>query len=98
MSLKLARVVVSSLYQLAIICIEQMAVGNALILATGRRAAIVENSKNQNQVHLCRRCGRKLKSEESKSRGMGESCYKKWIAEHGHKKLFNLKQSGGNLK
>lgn len=50
----------------------------------------MENADTKNQLHLCRRCGRKLKSESSQARGMGESCYKKWIAEHGHKKLFSI--------
>lgn len=50
----------------------------------------MEKESMSNQVHLCRRCGRKLKSESSKTRGMGESCYKKWISEHGHKKLFSI--------
>ena len=47
-------------------------------------------SDAQDQVYLCRRCGRKLKSEASQEKGMGPSCFKKWIAEHGHKKLFSI--------
>lgn len=39
---------------------------------------------------LCRRCGRKLISEQSKAIGMGETCFKKWAAENQHKKLFDL--------
>lgn len=35
----------------------------------------------------CRRCGRKLKSEQSKVLGMGSCCYKKEV-EHKYKKLF----------
>lgn len=50
----------------------------------------MENADTQNQSHLCRRCGRKLRSEASKEKGMGPSCYKKWVAEHGHKKLFSI--------
>ena len=44
----------------------------------------------QNQSKLCRRCGRKLRSEKSKINGMGETCLKKWMAENKHKKLFNI--------
>ena len=41
------------------------------------------------ETHLCRRCGRKLRSEESKQKGMGQTCYKKWEAEQNKKKLFS---------
>ena len=44
----------------------------------------------QEQTHICRRCGRKLRSEEAKQRGMGYVCYQKWIAEDTHKKLFRI--------
>ena len=43
---------------------------------------------NTQQTHICRRCGRKLRSEESKQKGMGDTCYKKWQAEQNKKKLF----------
>lgn len=36
----------------------------------------------QNVVALCRRCGRKLKTDEAKERGMGMVCWKKSQAEH----------------
>lgn len=42
------------------------------------------------QTHICRRCGRKLRSEEAKQRGMGYICYQKWMAEDNHKKLFRV--------
>lgn len=42
------------------------------------------------QTHICRRCGRKLRSEEAKQRGMGYVCYQKWMAEDNKKKLFNV--------
>lgn len=45
---------------------------------------------NKEQTHICRRCGRKLRSEEAKQRGMGPVCYRKWIAEGTHKKLFKV--------
>jgi hypothetical protein len=45
---------------------------------------------SREQTHICRRCGRKLRSPEAKERGMGPVCYQKWIAEDNHKKLFNV--------
>lgn len=45
----------------------------------------------QEQTHICRRCGRKLRSEEAKQRGMGQVCYRKWMAEDNHKKLFRVR-------
>lgn len=44
----------------------------------------------QEQTHLCRRCGRKLRSEEAKQRGMGYVCYQKWMAEGKKQKLFKI--------
>lgn len=46
------------------------------------------NDKDLKEIPLCRRCGRKLKSEKSKKQGMGEICYKKSLTEKNHKKLF----------
>ena len=43
----------------------------------------------QEQTHICRRCGRKLRSDESKQRGMGDTCYRKWQAEQNKKKLVS---------
>ena len=37
---------------------------------------------------VCFRCGRKLKSEESKILGMGRVCYEKWQQEQNTKPLF----------
>ena len=45
---------------------------------------------NKDQTHICRRCGRKLRSEEAKQRGMGLVCYRKWMAQDSHKKLFTV--------
>lgn len=44
----------------------------------------------QEQTHICRRCGRKLRSEEAKQRGMGYVCYQKWLSENKKKKLFKI--------
>lgn len=41
-------------------------------------------------TYLCRRCGRKLRSAEAKSRGFGYVCYKKQLTETRCKKLFDL--------
>jgi hypothetical protein len=45
---------------------------------------------NKEQTHICRRCGRKLRSEEAKAKGMGPVCYQKWISEEHKKKLFSV--------
>ena len=46
---------------------------------------------NKEEVkHICRRCGRRLKSLESQKLGMGPTCYAKWLAENGHKKLIQI--------
>lgn len=42
----------------------------------------------QEQTHICRRCGRKLRSPEAKERGMGYVCYQKSMKERETKKLF----------
>lgn len=34
------------------------------------------------QYEICKRCGRKLKSQESKILGYGPSCYKKYLKEN----------------
>ena len=38
----------------------------------------------------CLRCGRKLKTEESKLLGFGKICYEKWNKETASKPLFNM--------
>lgn len=46
---------------------------------------------NKEEVkHICRRCGRRLKSLESQKLGMGPTCYAKWLAENGQKKLIQI--------
>lgn len=44
----------------------------------------------QEQTHICRRCGRKLRSAEARQRGMGYICYQKHLAEDNKKKLFTI--------
>lgn len=39
----------------------------------------------------CKRCGRKLKTEEAINRGMGITCWRKWQKENNHKKLWEDK-------
>ena len=36
----------------------------------------------------CKRCGRKLKNAKAIEIGMGTICYKKFLAENNHKKLW----------
>jgi hypothetical protein len=51
----------------------------------------MENTTEQNSLkptYICRRCGRKLKTEMSQQRGMGDICYSKAHSEDKHKKLF----------
>ena len=44
---------------------------------------------SQNNLHpLCFRCGRKLRTEESKKLGMGPTCYRKWKNESSTKPLI----------
>ena len=38
------------------------------------------------KIERCQRCGRRLKTEESKTIGFGPSCYKKHIKEGGEYK------------
>lgn len=46
---------------------------------------------NKEEVkHICKRCGRRLKSLDSQKLGMGPVCYAKWLAESGQKKLFQI--------
>lgn len=40
--------------------------------------------------HICRRCGRRLKSMDSQKLGMGPVCYSKFLAEKRQKKLFQI--------
>ena len=39
----------------------------------------------------CLRCGRKLKTLESKEKGFGKICFEKWQEEIKSKKLFEVK-------
>lgn len=46
---------------------------------------------NKEEVkHICRRCGRRLKSLDSQKLGMGPVCYAKWLEESNQKKLFQI--------
>ena len=47
--------------------------------------------QQDNETVFCRRCGRKLKSEQAKQLGFGPTCYKRYIKEttmSTRKKLF----------
>jgi len=70
--------------------------GNVLILVTEREVGIVAKEvilDSTKPTYLCRRCGRKLRSDKSKERGMGNTCYHKWYEKDNHKKLFPSLQS-----
>ena len=58
----------------------------------------MEESKKSSQkdLHpLCFRCGRKLKTEQSRLLGMGPTCYQKWQTEHNMNPLFNTGEIDG---
>lgn len=42
----------------------------------------------EQRAGYCKRCGRRLKSEEAKARGYGLICFKKLEKEKSKKKLF----------
>ena len=44
--------------------------------------------ENKLEKTSCKRCGRKLKSSTSIELGMGPTCWKKYVLENNHKKLF----------
>ena len=44
--------------------------------------------QNNENITYCRRCGRTLRSEESKKLGFGKCCYKKEARKNYTKKLF----------
>ena len=41
--------------------------------------SMFSDDKKQNNYAYCRRCGRKLKSEQSKKLGLGSCCYRKEV-------------------
>ena len=41
----------------------------------------------------CKRCARKLRTEEAINRGMGITCWRKWQKENNHKKLWEDSKS-----
>lgn len=46
----------------------------------------------ENKKLRCRRCGRKLKNEESIELGFGTICYQKYLAETKLKPLFTIRK------
>lgn len=49
-----------------------------------------KRKSSQKDLHpLCFRCGRKLRTEQSKLLGMGPTCYKKWQVEKSMNPLFD---------
>lgn len=51
----------------------------------------------KDETQLCRRCGRKLRSEKAKQLGMGEVCYAKTIQETSRKKLISLQKKSDTI-
>lgn len=45
---------------------------------------------NKLEQTTCKRCGRKLKSEGAIKIGMGATCWKKYLQDNSHKKLFDV--------
>lgn len=43
---------------------------------------------NELKQTMCKRCGRKLKNPEAIELGMGTTCWRKFMQEDTHKKLF----------
>jgi DNA-directed RNA polymerase subunit RPC12/RpoP len=58
-----------------------------------RRGIILINELEQT---TCKRCGRKLKNPKAIELGMGATCWKKFIEEDIHKKLFECTESPTN--
>lgn len=53
------------------------------------------------EIKLCRRCGRRLKTDEAKERGYGKICWKKSRTSAEKKPLFSAKEhteSGHNKR
>lgn len=50
---------------------------------------------DKKEVGYCRRCGRKLKKQESKQAGFGNVCLKKYLAENSKAPLFLIKIKEG---
>lgn len=47
--------------------------------------------KNEIEYPRCKRCGRKLLSDESKQLGMGKTCFRKYMNLNNHKPLIPRK-------
>ena len=43
---------------------------------------------NEAKQTTCKRCGKKLRTEEAINRGMGITCWRKWQKENNHKRLW----------
>ena len=51
----------------------------------------------QAEIVLCRRCGRRLKTEEAKQRGMGKTCWEKSHTSSS-KRLFEVNTNESKLE
>lgn len=50
-------------------------------------------TQRENECPHCRRCGKRLISQDSKDLGFGPQCYKKHLAEQQGRPLFEVKHN-----
>ena len=53
---------------------------------------------NDLEQTICKRCGRKLRKPEYIKLGMGATCWKKYISQDSHKRLFEVSEEEKNVK
>ena len=52
--------------------------------------SVIEDYMDTNKCTTCKRCGRRLKTKQSIQLGMGTICYKRYMDENNHKKLWKF--------
>ena len=53
---------------------------------------------NELEQTTCKRCGRKLRNLKAIELGMGATCWKKFMEEDNHKKLFSYEKEPAESK
>jgi hypothetical protein len=53
---------------------------------------------NELEQTTCKRCGRKLRNPKAIELGMGATCWKKFMEEDNHKKLFSYEKEPAESK
>ena len=53
---------------------------------------------NELEQTTCKRCGRKLRNPKAIELGMGATCWKKFMEEDNHKKLFSYEKDSSENK